>query len=485
VLARAAAFGDDKLEPALRALIAAEFLYEQELYPEAVYAFKHPLTQEVAYNSQLGERRATVHRRVAEALQDLYADKLDERAALLARHWEAAGDPLAAARWSARAAAWVGLNDIAEALRHWRKVSELVEALPDSAESSALALGARVARLHYGWRLGISEQEATAHYEAGRELAERSGDTVNLLLITAAYANVRGLSGHVEEYGELAEEVNRLGIEIGDPGLRIATMGATAYARWVRGRLAESLAIVDEGIALGAEDPTLGGGLILACPYAWHLMIRGALLTSMGYPEEAAPMLDRALEAAGEHGDHETETWTHGNYVALARTTGQQELALGNATQAYELAERIGDAFSRTFALYNRGYARIMAGEASEAVIALERSIELGREARTALEQESLRVAALSEALLSAGDCGRALEAAEESVQLARERGNEAMLAICYRVLAEALLASDGSGKVAAAQEALEKATAAAETTGSRSELPFIERAREKLVPVG
>ena len=126
-----------------------------------------------------------------------------------------------------------------------------------------------------------------------------------------------------------------------------------------------------------------------------------------------------------------------------------------------------------------------MAGEASQAIIVLERSIELGREARTALEQESQRVAALSEALLSAGDRGRALEAAEESVQLARERGNEGMLANCYRVLAEALLASDGPGKVAAAQEALEKATAAAEATGFRSELPFIERAREKLVPVG
>ena len=34
------------------------------------------------------------------------ADKLDERSALLAQHWEAAGEPLEAARWSARAAAW-------------------------------------------------------------------------------------------------------------------------------------------------------------------------------------------------------------------------------------------------------------------------------------------------------------------------------------------------------------------------------------------
>jgi class 3 adenylate cyclase/tetratricopeptide (TPR) repeat protein len=484
VLARAAALDEGELEPALRALIAAEFVFEQELYPEVIYAFKHPLTQEVAYNSQLGGRRAAVHRRVAEALQELHPDKLDERAALLAQHLEAAGDPLEAARWSARAAAWAGLSDIAEALRHWRKVSELVETLPDSAESGALALGARVARLHYGWRLGISEQEATAHYEAGKELAERTGDAVNLLLITAAYANVRGLAGHVEESGELGEEVNRLGIEIGDPGLRMATLGSTAYGRYVRGRLAESLAIVDEAIALGAEDPTLGGGIILVCPYAWHLMLRGVLLTNMGYPEEAAPMFERALETAAEHGDTETETWTHMNYVTLARSTGRKELALGHATQAYQLAERIGDAFSRIWTLYNLGYARFMVGETGRAIAEIERSIELSREARTGLEAESQRVAGLSEALLSAGDRGRALQTAEESVRLAHKCGNEGMLAICYRVLAEALMASDGPGKVAAAQEALEKAGAAAEATGYRSELPFIERAREKLVPV-
>ncbi len=485
ILARAAALGERQLEPALRGLIAAEFLYEQELYPEAIYAFKHPLTQEVAYHSQLGERRAAVHRRVAEALQELYPDKLDERAALLAQHWEAAGDPLEAARWSARAASWVGLNDIAEAVSHWRKVSELVEALPDSPESSALALAARVARLDYGWRLGISEQEATAHYEAGRELAQRSGDAVNLLLITALYATVRGLAGHVEEYVELGEEVNRLGIEIGDPGLRIATLGGTTYARYVRGRLAEALASADEGIALGAEDPTLGGGIILTCPYAWYLMMRGVILTGMGYCEEAEPLLERTLQAAQDAGDLETEGWTHANYVGLARITGQTEMALGHATQAYELAERIGDAFSRIWAIYNLGYARFMAAEANEAIVALERSIELGREARTGLESESLRLAGLSEALLSAGDGARALEAAQESVRLARERGNEGMLAICYRVLAEALLASEEHGKVAAAQAALEKAAAAVEATGLRSELPFIERAREKLVLVG
>jgi len=484
VLARAAELGEDEFEPALRALIAAEFVYEQELYPDAIYAFKHPLTQEVAYHSQLGERRAAVHRRVAQALEELYPDKLDERAALLAQHWEAAGDPLAAAQWSARAATWVGLSDISEALRQWRKVSELTQALPDSAEASGLALAACVWRLSYGWRLGISEQEASAHYEAGRELAQRSGDRASLLLITATYANVRGMAGHVEEYAELSEEVDRLSGELGDPGLRMVSLLVPIYSCWVQGRLGEALALTDEAIALGAKDPALGGGIIGICPYAWCLWARSLILAGMGYLEESASELDRALRVAQEQGDLETQGWAHGGYVWLARYTGELETVLSHATQGYEIAERIGDVVSRVVALYSLGYARLMIGEPDEAIAALERSIELGREARTGLEFESLRFAGLAEALLSAGDHQRALDAAQESVTLARERGNEAVLPISCRVLAEALLASEEPDRVAAARQALDQAAAAAAATGFRAELPFIERARMQLIPV-
>jgi tetratricopeptide (TPR) repeat protein len=484
VLARAADLPEDEFEPALRALIAAEFVYEQELYPDAVYAFKHPLTQEVAYHSQLGERRAAVHRRVAQALEELYPDKLDERAALLAQHWEAAGDPLAAARWSARAATWVGLSDISEALRHWRKVSELTQALPDSPEASGLALAARVWRLNYGWRLGISEQEASAHYEAGRELAQRSGDRASLLLITAMYATVRAMAGHVDEFSELGEEVDRLSSEIGDPGLRMASLPVPIYSQWIRGRLGEALALTDEAIALGAKDPALGGGIFVTCPYAWCLFMRGQILCFMGYLEEAACELDRALRVAQEQGDLEDQGWTHGGYVLLARCTGELETVLSHATQGYEIAERIGSAFSRVVALYFLGYARLMIGEPDEAIAAIERSNELGREARTGLDTEALRFAGLGEALLSAGDHQRALDAARESVTLARERGNESVLAISHRVLAEALLAGDGPDRVAAAKEALDQAAAAAEATGARAEIPFIERARAHLIPV-
>ncbi len=89
---------------ALGALQEAELVHEVQPYPEAQYAFRHPLTQEVAYHSQLGERRARLHARVATALEKLRADRLGAHAALIAHHWEAAGMRYEAARWRRRAA---------------------------------------------------------------------------------------------------------------------------------------------------------------------------------------------------------------------------------------------------------------------------------------------------------------------------------------------------------------------------------------------
>src|SRR5262249_26592804 len=92
ILRRVVELGNGDLAAALHAVIDAEFLYQEALYPEAEYGFKHPLTQEVAYLSQLAERRARVHAAVARAIEELEAGHLCERAALHEYHRRPAGD---------------------------------------------------------------------------------------------------------------------------------------------------------------------------------------------------------------------------------------------------------------------------------------------------------------------------------------------------------------------------------------------------------
>ena len=61
---------EEELRRALASLQAAEFLYARR-FPEPSYAFKHALTQEVAYNSVLAPRRQALHRQVAAAIEAL------------------------------------------------------------------------------------------------------------------------------------------------------------------------------------------------------------------------------------------------------------------------------------------------------------------------------------------------------------------------------------------------------------------------------
>src|SRR3989475_11315456 len=63
------------LGAALAALQEAAFVHEAQPYPRAEDAFRHPLTQEVAYHAQLGERRGRLPAAAAPALQKLRADR--------------------------------------------------------------------------------------------------------------------------------------------------------------------------------------------------------------------------------------------------------------------------------------------------------------------------------------------------------------------------------------------------------------------------
>src|SRR5262249_49883541 len=76
LLGAVSGLGSDDLDAALGGLQEGEFLRMLTPSPRAEYAFKHPLMREVAYRSQLAERRARLHAAVARALERLRGDRL-------------------------------------------------------------------------------------------------------------------------------------------------------------------------------------------------------------------------------------------------------------------------------------------------------------------------------------------------------------------------------------------------------------------------
>ena len=424
-------------------LVAGEFVSERELYPEAVYAFKHPLTQEVAYDSQLRERRARIHAAVARAVAEDVSGAA-RRARRAARR--ITGRRPARARGGAldaRAAVWAGTGEPAQALRHWERVRDLADALPEVPEHLSLRLTARMFAMQYGWRLGVPQEEARVAFEEAQRLAVRLGDVRALAVLLNGYGAVLGVGdGDVREFARLQRQALALAEESADPMLYMAIVPGV-YAFFCTGDFREAVAGCDRALQLAGDDVSVGAGINYACPYAWCYGFKGVLVAILGELEEGGRLIAQARRVAEEQGDVEVVGFSDLNSAYLAYLVGEPGAVLHHARAAIETADRIGNAFSRTFARTFLGLAHTMRGEWPEAVAAHERSIEIARAGRLGVEEES-RLALLGEARLGLGDAGQAREAVEEALALARARGNVWSEMLAGLSWARVVLASGG-----------------------------------------
>jgi class 3 adenylate cyclase/tetratricopeptide (TPR) repeat protein len=129
----------EELRQYLANLQGLEFIYEKTLFPELEYIFRHAMTQEVAYNNLLLQRRKEFHRLAAEAMEKLYAETLQEHMGPLAFHfyraeaWEKALKYLTAAGERAKFA-----YATREAIDYFDKAVEVSRKIPDAVSKEQL-----------------------------------------------------------------------------------------------------------------------------------------------------------------------------------------------------------------------------------------------------------------------------------------------------------------------------------------------------------
>jgi hypothetical protein len=175
ILARVSELAEPELLASLRALAQAELVLERSLYPDVVYGFKHPLTQEVALRSQLAARRAERHAATARALEALTSPGSTSG---LHCSRTTGGRPASRSRrrWHLRAASWANSRAPNEAERHALAVRSLCDSLPVSPETGALGLAARLVLMGLGPSLLTPAASLREFLREGREIADRGGD---------------------------------------------------------------------------------------------------------------------------------------------------------------------------------------------------------------------------------------------------------------------------------------------------------------------
>jgi len=135
LLGKVVAQTEAQLQRMLGDLQAGEFIYEQPTTSDIEYVFKHALTQEVAYNSLLIERRKLLHERIGDEIESLYASSLDDHLAELAHHYSHSDNGNKAVEYLGRAGqqAMQRLAYI-DAIGSLNAATDLLQRLPDSPE---------------------------------------------------------------------------------------------------------------------------------------------------------------------------------------------------------------------------------------------------------------------------------------------------------------------------------------------------------------
>jgi class 3 adenylate cyclase/tetratricopeptide (TPR) repeat protein len=481
ILERVAELTKTDLAESLHMLKDSEFIYEQSLYPIAEYAFKHPLTQEVALGSQLHDRRRRTHAAVAQALEEANAERLDDNAALIAHHWDEAGETLQAIVWHRRAAEWIAKHDYAEADTHWRRMLELSDSVPDESEAQRHGLKAREMLLSNGWRVGLPYEQSERLAAEGRQIAERLGDRRSLVGILIGLCAQRFLNGFPNRAMEPAEEALRIAEEIEDVGGQMEAMTVLIDTQFLAGHVEAALAGADRSIELADGDVTYGTDRFNVSLLGWTYGRKGWWGAWAGRGADATNAENEiGLKIVRDQNQTEVVGWIYGQYAQLEELTGESHQALSRGQQSLENAEKAGSPAGQVFGYAAIGHAFLILGQSADAIQALEQADALIRERHVFIHWRPICLALLAEAYVD-GDPGRARACAGEAIHAAEVGGLRIYEGRGHLARARVLKHLDGLAARTEIESSLARAAALVEETGARALAPQVVEERGRV----
>jgi predicted ATPase len=287
----------------LHQLVAAEFLYQQGLPPEATYRFKHALIQETAYQSLLRSTRQQHHQRIAQVLAERFPETAETQPELVAHHYTAAAlhEP-AVAYWQRAGQRALARSAHLEAINHVTTGIELLKTLPETPERTQhavtlhITLGAAL-----GMTKGPAAPEVEHAYTQARALCQQVGETPELVPVLFGLWRFYHARAQLYTARELGETLLRLAQQAQAPALAVLAHYALGFTKFSLGALPAARQDLEDGIARYMPEQRqasvfhLGQDPGVACR-----LYAAATLWLLGYPAQALARLHEALTLAHE-----------------------------------------------------------------------------------------------------------------------------------------------------------------------------------------
>ena len=377
------------------------------------FEFVHPLTQEVAYRSQLSEHRARIHARLAQVVEsELDGRDHDERSLLLAHHWERAGDATKATQWQLQAALFEGvMRESRAALQRYRQAIRLAGDIAEQEQKLRLSVQARAGLLRTAAVFSVPEEECMQAYREAVGMLAKLDDPLLHAELLIAHGGLVLRQGDADAAVIQTSKAMGIARQLKDPHLIARFRIPILLAHFSAGRLAEGLQALNEpGQAAWHEGPINEDNFLSRA-------FRALMLNFMGQPELARRDLREAIAVEGAAG--RTVSWMHANLVDVARISGRYDMAMREARHAVERVEQFGSPFFRAVAYRSLAVAHGLNGNWTESRRLLETYLPHVRRDGSAHQFEAVHLAHLAEALLHDHDPEAARDMAEQALQSA------------------------------------------------------------------
>jgi transcriptional regulator with AAA-type ATPase domain/class 3 adenylate cyclase/tetratricopeptide (TPR) repeat protein len=461
LLSRVSAMAQE-IESYLATLKHLELVHEVRFFPEHEYAFKHAVIQDTAYRSLLKQRRKALHAAIGQAIEDIYADHLEDYAAILAYQYARSDQPDRAFHYALMAgdrAVRVCAN--VEAGAHYEQALAAARALPPSPDAQGKEIDAIIKLAG----VGATRQDILRNREnlaAGRALAEQLDDHVRLARVLYWVGRIEYVVGNTRAAIEYAEKSLKLAESLADDALTAPPVNLLGRLYWQQGSLPQAITLLERSVEQMLRLANLNDAATTAG-------FAGMALADAGEFARAVPRADQGVRLATEIRNPFALAAAHYFRGAVRSDRGEWAAALEDFADGRRIAEEVGDRF-RLYALkVYEGRALTKAGDPRRGRAVLEECIAIAEQLGTTLFLSRPK-AFLAECLIVLGEVEAANRVAQEGVRLAEESGERHGNALAHRALAEALFRRDPPDVVQAEATFL-KAIEIQEENGERPEL--------------
>jgi predicted ATPase len=302
VLAHVVAPGTD-LDQVLLQLEELEFLYPCSPTPQRELSFKHVLTQEAVYQTLLRPQREDYHARIAQAIETLSAERLEEVYEVLAHHYVRSGQRDKAVAYLALANQKAAkVNAMTEARQYFETAMALLDTLPD-----------------------------TEGYQR-RRLELLVSQLAPMLLLL-----------QFQEYYDLLLSYEAMAVGLGNTRLLGALYARMGFCEWWLGRLDQAIRILTKAIAL---CETAGNTEDMGQAY---LILQWSYLYTGSYDQVLA-LKDRAIQALEQHMNLRYYVWSFAATSWAYTCLGRWEEAMAEGRRALRIGEDYADGSMISFA---------------------------------------------------------------------------------------------------------------------------------------